>query len=113
MAQLTGFRGMQDCFRQHPETYASEFEDDEDELEEELRARDVGSPDQELPTPSSKTTDTPESLPKVAPEPAQSEPVDQPYRNSTNVTAGEVQKSGDGGEQLAKAVHDARSSESV
>jgi intermembrane space import and assembly protein 40 len=101
---------MQDCFRQHPETYASEFEDDEDELEEELRARDAGSPDQELPTPPSKTTDTPEPSPKVAPEPAQSDPVDQPYRDSPNVTKDKVQKSGDEGEQLLpKAVHDARS----
>lgn len=35
---LTTNRGMQDCFRQHPEMYGSELEDDEDELEEELRA---------------------------------------------------------------------------
>lgn len=31
---------MQDCFRQHPEMYGSELEDDEDEAEEELRARE-------------------------------------------------------------------------
>jgi mitochondrial intermembrane space import and assembly protein 40 len=31
---------MQDCFRQHPEMYGSELEDDEDEVEEELRARE-------------------------------------------------------------------------
>ena len=38
--ELTRNRGMQDCFRQHPEMYASELEDDEDEVEEELRARE-------------------------------------------------------------------------
>jgi hypothetical protein len=31
---------MQDCFRQHPETYSSELagDEDEDEIEEELKA---------------------------------------------------------------------------
>ncbi|QSZ30195.1 hypothetical protein DSL72_004715 [Monilinia vaccinii-corymbosi] len=33
------FKGMQDCFREHPEVYASELEDDEAEVEE-LRARE-------------------------------------------------------------------------
>ena len=36
-------RGMQDCFRQHPEMYGSELEDDEDAVEEELMARESDS----------------------------------------------------------------------
>lgn len=44
-AALTYHRGMQDCFRLHPEMYGSELEDDEDEIEEELRARENGSSD--------------------------------------------------------------------
>lgn len=39
--KLTSFRGMQDCFRAHPEMYGSELEDDEDEIEEELRAQEA------------------------------------------------------------------------
>jgi intermembrane space import and assembly protein 40 len=30
---------MQDCFREHPEMYGSELEDDEEEVEEELRVQ--------------------------------------------------------------------------
>ena len=37
-AKLTASRHMQDCFRAHPEMYASELEDDE--VEEEIRAQD-------------------------------------------------------------------------
>jgi len=36
---LTCIRGMQDCFREHPEMYGSELEDDEEEVEEELRVQ--------------------------------------------------------------------------
>lgn len=110
MAQLTNIRGMQDCFRQHPETYASEFEDDEEELEEELRARQAVSPDDASPSPSSETTKTPEPSQKDAPEAAKSLPVEQPHRDSSNASAGEVKISGDEGVKLLpKAVHDATS----
>jgi intermembrane space import and assembly protein 40 len=34
---------MQDCFRLHPELYGSELEDDEDEIEDELLARENAS----------------------------------------------------------------------
>ena len=110
VAQLTAFRGMQDCFRQHPETYASEFEDDEEEVEEELRARDTASSDDASPVLSSETAKAPEPSQKVTPEAAESKPVEQSHRDSFNVTADEVQKSaGDEEELVPKAVHDARS----
>lgn len=38
MECIDKFKGMQDCFRQHPEMYASELEDDE--VEEEIRAQE-------------------------------------------------------------------------
>lgn len=34
-------RGMQDCFRLHPEMYGSELEDDEDDVEDEIRAQEA------------------------------------------------------------------------
>ncbi|CAG8949222.1 hypothetical protein HYFRA_00004846 [Hymenoscyphus fraxineus] len=37
------FKGMQDCFRAHPEMYGPELEDEEDEVEDELRAREQAS----------------------------------------------------------------------
>jgi mitochondrial intermembrane space import and assembly protein 40 len=42
-APLTYHRGMQDCFRLHPELYGSELEDEEDEIEQELLAREKES----------------------------------------------------------------------
>ncbi|KAG9247690.1 hypothetical protein BJ878DRAFT_145828 [Calycina marina] len=59
------FKGMQDCFRQHPETYASELADDEDEneeLQEQIRERDTadsvlgtaGAQPSEMPQKSSR-----------------------------------------------------------
>jgi len=61
-------RGMQDCFRAHPEVYASELEDEEDEIEEELRAREAakseGEPahtDAESSSPAEATTTQPEA----------------------------------------------------
>ncbi|KIN00565.1 hypothetical protein OIDMADRAFT_165173 [Oidiodendron maius Zn] len=53
------FKGMQDCFRLHPEMYGSELEDDEDEIEEELRARENGSSDKsedEISAPATEPT---------------------------------------------------------
>jgi intermembrane space import and assembly protein 40 len=101
---------MQDCFRQHPETYASEFEDDEDEVEEELRARQVASSDEELPTPPSSVANDPEPSQQVTPESAESKPVEQPDRDSSHASADKLEKLADEGEELLpKAVHDARS----
>jgi intermembrane space import and assembly protein 40 len=50
---------MQDCFRQHPEIYGAELEDDEDEVEAELRARDAEQANGNGEAASSnKTTET-------------------------------------------------------
>lgn len=38
---MCSYRGMQDCFRAHPEMYGSELEDDEEELEAEIRAQEA------------------------------------------------------------------------
>lgn len=38
---MCSFRGMQDCFRAHPDMYGSELEDDEAELEAEIQAQEA------------------------------------------------------------------------
>lgn len=91
---------MQDCFRQHPEMYGSELEDDEDELEEELRAESSpGSSD------ASKDMMTP-----VNRQPQPSEPTAQDGPNSameSSKSATKAIKAGDeGGELVPKAAHD-------
>lgn len=43
---------MQDCFRAHPEVYASELEDDEAEIEAELARRDEEGTEATEATPS-------------------------------------------------------------
>lgn len=68
---------MQDCFREHPEMYGSELEDDEDELEEELRAETTArstegetvesSASKTSPVPASKV-DVPEPQNKTEPQ---------------------------------------------
>lgn len=92
---------MQDCFRQHPETYASEFEDDEDVVEEELRERDASAS-----TVSAKAS---EPSPKATAEAAE-KPVEQAKRDVSNVTPKKLQKSADEEEELVpRAAHDATS----
>src|ERR1700712_3521552 len=61
---LTTPRGMQDCFRLHPEMYGSELEDDEDEVEEELRAEAAARS-----TEGSKEVSEPELASSQAPNP--------------------------------------------
>ncbi|PQE22490.1 CHCH domain-containing protein [Rutstroemia sp. NJR-2017a BVV2] len=124
------FKGMQDCFRQHPETYASELEDDEDEVEQELRARDMAKEGEERSvepqTPS--TSKAIESPPKpVEPASRPTKPVSEPaveenrdnmgaapkkqehFRDSRNAKSETVEHVGDeGGELLPKAAFDAR-----
>jgi len=102
--ELTTNRGMQDCFRAHPEMYQSELEDDEDEVEEELRAREVAqNPDTEAQSaePESKPT-------QEVPSPGTAV---ETHRESQASHPDHVQKLGDeGGELLPKAVHDASAS---
>jgi intermembrane space import and assembly protein 40 len=112
--ELTAFRGMQDCFREHPEMYGSELEDDEDELEEELHARE-GAP--ATPEPSDASSPPPaEALPQTT-QKATSEISEQSntvqeeaHRDSRSTTASDVQTLGDeGGDLVPKSVHDASS----
>jgi intermembrane space import and assembly protein 40 len=97
---------MQDCFRQHPEMYGAELEDDEDEVEQELRAREVAKV-AERPSipPKSQTQDTTpakaaqESEPKVA----------EAHRDSSAAVAKGPLAGDEGGELLPKAAYDATS----
>ncbi|RFU30327.1 hypothetical protein B7463_g6029, partial [Scytalidium lignicola] len=53
------FKHMQDCFRQHPEMYGSELEDDEEEVEAELYAREAG--DDKIPESTSEKISAPDA----------------------------------------------------
>jgi len=105
------FKGMQDCFRQHPEMYASELEDDEDEVEEELRAREAVPAGEQTTVPSSKSTKVAEPSQSTAiPAAEESKPVEQAHQDRSSTTVENTQKAGDEGEELLpKGVHDARS----
>lgn len=50
---------MQDCFRLHPDIYGAELEDDENEVEAELHAREAG--DDKIPSGSSEKSSTTEA----------------------------------------------------
>ena len=102
------YRGMQDCFRAHPEMYPSELEDEEDEIEEELRTREGTGASGEAPTKS-----TPEPTPQAAndatPEPTEPKKATEaaPHRDSSSTTA-EVEQAGDeGGKLVPRAAHNA------
>jgi len=113
--ELIVLRGMQDCFRAHPETYGSELEDDEDEVEEELRAREQAS------TPAEKSSEMETSPLQAAPAPSpksskigtevnnkEPEKNAEPHRDSASTAAAETTKSGDeGGDLIPKSAHDA------
>lgn len=108
---------MQDCFRQHPEMYGAELEDDEEEVEEELRAREASpAPGDEPPQSAPKASPEP---PKEAPAPVsapsakeQKKAIPEIHGDTAEETVGEPQKSreksGDEDSQLVpKAAHDA------
>ena len=111
MAQLTGPRGMQDCFRLHPEMYASELEDDEDEVEEELRAREAAPSIEETTLPSADSgNEAKASEPTSDPASAESKSVEQSHLDSSSSVAVNTQSSGDSGQEpLPKVAHDAGS----
>lgn len=107
---LTFCRGMQDCFRQHPETYASEFEDDEEEVEEELRAREAVPAEKDADKPQIEDTKPAEPSQSAAPETAKSKPTEQPHLDSRDATSQQATTLGnEGGELVPKAAHDATS----
>jgi intermembrane space import and assembly protein 40 len=114
-------RGMQDCFRQHPEMYGSELEDDEDELEDELLAREnapSGDGENAPPSPSTqsappvaqKTTDPsePKRVSEESPhdsqraKPASTQTDDNSKEDADSQTSGEKDD-----ELIPKAAHDA------
>ncbi|PVH76772.1 hypothetical protein DL98DRAFT_517763 [Cadophora sp. DSE1049] len=119
------FKGMQDCFRLHPEMYGSELEDGEDEVEEELRARESAAASGDEKDTSERTqqvSDKPTPPPTEEKKPAQpteqkqqGQPsgekklVEEPHRDTSKATAESVGKpQGDeGGELVPKASHDA------
>ncbi|KAB8297622.1 hypothetical protein EYC80_001430 [Monilinia laxa] len=121
------FKGMQDCFRAHPEMYASELEDDEAEVEEELRAREAakGSDEGSSEQSKSSTQDATESKkPKEkSPGPltpttqidteSNSKPTDleEKHRDNQNSNTPESPRNlGDeGGKLVPRAAHDATS----
>ncbi|RDL31970.1 Uncharacterized protein BP5553_09372 [Venustampulla echinocandica] len=82
------FKGMQDCFRQHPEMYGSELDDDEDEVEEELRAR------QHDELASQSAPESKEGSDSTADEPTADEPANQPSVTSVQERASAVDAPG-------------------
>lgn len=112
MAQLTASRGMQDCFRLHPEMYASELEDDEDEdeVEEELRARETAPAGEESRIPSSESAKVTTPEQSTTTQTAERKPVEQSHRDSSSTIAENTEKAGEEGEELLpKAAYDATS----
>jgi len=111
MECIDKFKGMQDCFRLHPEMYGSEIQDDEDEVEEEIRA-DIAAGEAQQPTSSKPRPEADETLSVVKEVPAPQEepesPVSDAHRDSESTHHTETQKVGDeGGDLIPKAMHDA------
>ncbi|KAL5330068.1 hypothetical protein ACEPPN_003592 [Leptodophora sp. 'Broadleaf-Isolate-01'] len=113
------FKGMQDCFRLHPEMYGSELQDDEDEVEEELRARESAAASGDEPSDSTsertqKVSDKPTPKATEDKEPApvveEEKTVEEPHHDTSKATTENVAKpqSGDEGSELVpKASQDA------
>ncbi|EPE24388.1 hypothetical protein GLAREA_08240 [Glarea lozoyensis ATCC 20868] len=107
------FKGMQDCFRAHPEEYGAELEDDEEEVEQELRARQQDSNSEKASTQAETLplqAEPSQEPPKVGTEVNKKESIEntEPYRDSTNTKSAEATKSGDeGGHLVPKSAHDA------
>ncbi|PBP28001.1 hypothetical protein BUE80_DR000848 [Diplocarpon rosae] len=114
------FKGMQDCFRLHPEMYGSELADDEDEVEDELRAResaaaagdDPSKAPEQAPRESKNYTgeSTEEEKPASTLSTEDKMITEEPYRDGSKATEKNVptDKNGDeGGELVPRAAHDA------
>lgn len=105
---------MQDCFREHTEMYESELEDDDVEVEEELRAReaakgpDGGSSDSKKFEKKSSEPLTPTTQEATE---SKSKPTEERHRDGQNSTMPKsTTHSGDeGGELVPRAAHDATS----
>ncbi|KFY23264.1 hypothetical protein V493_05969 [Pseudogymnoascus sp. VKM F-4281 (FW-2241)] len=58
MECIEKFKGMQDCFRAHPDMYGSELEDDEAEIEAEIRAQEAAKAEaRESDAPAAESQD--------------------------------------------------------
>jgi len=119
------FKGMQDCFRLHPEMYGSELEDDEDEVEEELRARESAAAsgndkdasertqqvsEKTIPPPAEENIAQPTNQKQAAKSEEEKKVVEEPHRDTSKASAESVSKpQGDeGGELVPRASHDAK-----
>lgn len=100
---LTYSRGMQDCFRLHPEMYGEELDDEEDDIEDELRARQEAAVNgEEFEEPKSEAP-TPTTIQETPKKPLATE--SKPEKKNTPV---EANKSTDTAEEVVpKAAHDA------
>lgn len=103
---------MQDCFRQHPEMYGSELDDDEDELEEEIRAQE-GAKEGDSPATASteaKADTLPESGPNATQPTEPKKEVESPHSDDSVTSSEGAQKAGDEyGELVPKTARDATS----
>lgn len=102
---LIGIRGMQDCFREHPDVYGSELEDDEDDVEEELNARDATNAS-DSSSPSSNSEES-SPTPNQALSTESKLTVEKPHHDIRSTAASAVQASEDESKKsVAKATHD-------
>jgi intermembrane space import and assembly protein 40 len=104
------YRGMQDCFRLHPEMYGSELEDDEEMVEEELQARESAPVSGDVPTTTSEpsTQVSPEVASKTTEETTEKlKPTEESHHDSQTTTVEVAQNLGsERGEVLPKVVHE-------
>jgi intermembrane space import and assembly protein 40 len=99
---------MQDCFRQHPDVYGAELEDDDEdnEIEEEIRVREAP---QNAETPE-KLSSEPAKVEEHAEKASPSTPNEKPPRDTQKVKLHEDPEGGEAADDLLpKAVHDATS----
>src|SRR4051812_10958658 len=89
--ELIVSRGMQDCFRLHPEIYASEL--DEEEVEEELREREEAQDGESVK--SGKDTDITEE-PKTSSRKPESDASDEKIPEPSKKTPAKEESGGNG-----------------
>lgn len=98
-------RGMQDCFRLHPEMYASELDEEEDEMEEELRARETAQSGE-----SGSSEEVSHEAAKSSPPSSESKEVEHPHRDGTGSDGQSDETAGkQADELLPRAVFDSQS----
>jgi intermembrane space import and assembly protein 40 len=91
--------------------YGSELEDDEDEVEEEIRAQQSAKDGESAPAATEETESIPEPATEATPQSTEpKKAVEESHRDSSATTSEAAQKTGDEGEELLpRAVHDATS----